>query len=138
VKTTGIITNLGMGDVIDEKQWFEAETIMALYRGRVANELTNRAVKTYGHEQLPFKRFDANATWNYMMLPGNNLSESFKVGLPQLCYTADRRPDNAGYLWDQCLLSEEFDVIIRQILLFYRQHMPVNARHHHAKHLLPW
>ena len=80
-----IITNLGKGEVIDaqlraidEEQWLEAETILAHYHDRGTDELTNRALKTFGHEQLPFKRFPANAAWYYLMLVGNNLFESFK------------------------------------------------------------
>lgn len=80
-----IITNLGVGEKIDEqliaidkKHWLEAGTILGLYHGRGADELTNRALKTFGHEQLPFKRFDPNAAWYYLMVLGNNLFESFK------------------------------------------------------------
>ena len=84
-RDTVIITNIGMGEKIDEQlraineeQWFEAETILAQYHNRGTDELTNRALKTFGHEQLPFKRFPANAAWYYLMLLGNNLFESFK------------------------------------------------------------
>ena len=80
-----IITNLGKGEPIDaqlraigEEQWLETETLLAQYHDRGTDELTNRALKTFGHEQLPFKRFTANAAWYYMMLLGNNLFESFK------------------------------------------------------------
>jgi hypothetical protein len=84
-RDTVIITNIGMGEPIDEQlikveesQWLKAETILARYHDRGTDELTNRALKTFGHEQLPFKRFPANAAWYYMMLLGNNLFESFK------------------------------------------------------------
>lgn len=80
-----IITNLGMGETIDEqlekvkaKHLVEAGAILGLYHGRGADELTNRAIKTFGHEQLPFKRFNANAAWYYLMVMGNNLFEAFK------------------------------------------------------------
>jgi hypothetical protein len=80
-----IITNLGKGEAIDaqlraigEEQWLETETLLAQYHDRGTDELTNRALKTFSHEQLPFKRFTANAAWYYMMLLGNNLFESFK------------------------------------------------------------
>jgi hypothetical protein len=80
-----IITNLGMGEKIDEQlkaigaeHWLEAGTILGLYHERGTDELANRALKTFGHEQLPFKRFDANAAWYYMMVLGNNLFEAFK------------------------------------------------------------
>jgi hypothetical protein len=84
-RDTVIITNIGKGEAIDgqlkaneEEQWFKAETILARYHDRGTDELTNRALKTFGHEQLPFKRFPANAAWYYLMLLGNNLFESFK------------------------------------------------------------
>ena len=80
-----IITNLGMGETIDEqlekvkaKHLVEAGAILGLYHGRGADELTNRAIKTFGYEQLPFKRFNANAAWYYLMVMGNNLFEAFK------------------------------------------------------------
>lgn len=80
-----IITNIGKGEAIDgqlkaieEEQWLKAETILAQYHNRGTDELTNRALKTFGHEQLPFKRFPANAAWYYLMLLGNNIFESFK------------------------------------------------------------
>jgi len=74
-----------MGEAIDEQlikvkeeEWLEAETILVRYHDRGTDELTNRALKTFGHEQLPFKRFSANVAWYYLMLIGNNLFESFK------------------------------------------------------------
>ena len=85
-----IITNIGKGEAIDDQlraidkeEWFEAETILVNYHDRGTDELTNRALKTFGHEQLPFKRFPANAAWNYLMLLGNNLFESFKEDLTE-------------------------------------------------------
>lgn len=80
-----IITNLGMGEPIDaqlkaikEDAWLEAETILALYHDRGTDELTNRALKSFGHEQLPFKRFNANAAWYFMMVLSHNVFEAFK------------------------------------------------------------
>jgi hypothetical protein len=63
---------------VKAKHWLEAGAILGLYHGRDADELTNRALKTFGHEQLPCKRFDANAAWYSLMLLGNNLFEAFK------------------------------------------------------------
>ncbi len=84
-RDTVIITNLGMGEPIDAQlrktgrtPWLKAGTILALYHDRGTDELTNRALKTFGHEQLPFKRFNANAAWYFMMVLGNNLFEAFK------------------------------------------------------------
>jgi hypothetical protein len=39
-----------------------AHAIVAVYHGRGSDELTNRALKDFGHEQLPFKQFTANAS----------------------------------------------------------------------------
>ena len=84
-RDTVIITNLGMGEPIDQQlrnigreQWLAAGSILELYHDRGTDERTNRALKTFGHEQLPFKRFNANAAWYFMMVLGNNLFEAFK------------------------------------------------------------
>jgi hypothetical protein len=84
-RDTVIITNIGMGESIDEQlkaagrdSWFEAGALLALYHDRGTDELANRALKTFGHEQLPFKRFNANAAWYYLMVLANNLFEAFK------------------------------------------------------------
>jgi len=55
-----------------------AHTILAEYHQRGADELANRALKNFGHEQLPFKRFAANTAWYYMMCVSHNLFEAFK------------------------------------------------------------
>jgi len=80
-----VITNIGMDQDIDEQlkesghaEWLEAETILAGYHDRGADELANRALKTFGYEQLPFKRFSSNAVWYYMMVLGHNMFEAFK------------------------------------------------------------
>ena len=85
-----IITNLGMGGAIDnqlrqaaEEQRIHAHRILAFYHGRGKDELANRALKNFAHEQLPFKKFDANAAWYYLMLVGNNLFEAFKEDVSQ-------------------------------------------------------
>ncbi len=43
-----------------------------------SDERASRALKDFGHEQLPFKRFAPNAAWYYMMLIVHFLIESFK------------------------------------------------------------
>jgi len=82
---TVIITNLGQGQPIDEllKQagadfYLESQAVIACYHERGSDELANRALKDFGHEQLPFKRFAPNAAWYYTMLVGHFLLESFK------------------------------------------------------------
>ncbi len=58
-------------------------------RGR--DEQASRALKDFGHEQLPFKRFVPNAAWYYMMLIGHFLLESVKedVSAPVLSIGSD-------------------------------------------------
>ena len=80
-----IITNMGMGEKIDEQltkvgrgDLLDAGKLLGLCHDRGTDELTNRALKTFGHEQLPFKRFTANSAWYYLMVLGNNLFEAFK------------------------------------------------------------
>jgi hypothetical protein len=84
-KDSVIITNLGMGGQIDEQirqagkgHLLTAHTILAEYHQRGADELANRALKNFGHEQLPFKRFAANTAWYYLMCVSHNLFEAFK------------------------------------------------------------
>ena len=95
---TVIITNIGCGQQIDEwlkaakaAEYLSADAIVACYHNRGSDELVNRALKDFGHEQLPFKRFNPNAAWYYMMLLGHFLFETFKedVGSPVIsvgCY----------------------------------------------------
>lgn len=88
---TVIITNIGQGQPIDDllknagaAGYLEAAGIVACYHERGNDELANRALKDFGHEQLPFKRFNPNAAWYYSMLLGHFLMETFKedVGTP--------------------------------------------------------
>jgi hypothetical protein len=82
---TVIITNIGQGQAIDRflkdagaAPYMTTHRLVACYHERGSDELANRAIKDFGHEQLPFKRFAANAAWYYMMLVGHFLLESFK------------------------------------------------------------
>lgn len=83
---TVIITNLGLGGRIDEllekagltSKYLSASSIVAGYHVRGSDELVNRALKDFGHEQLPFTRFTPNAAWYYMLLISLFLFESFK------------------------------------------------------------
>ena len=88
---TVIVTNIGQGQTVDmmlkrakADEYLTADGIVASYHNRGTDELANRALKDFGHEQLPFKRFNPNAAWYYMMLLGHFLFESFKedVGSP--------------------------------------------------------
>jgi len=82
---TVIYTNIGLGMEIDQmlllvgaEEYFSAEGILASYHERGCDELANRALKDFGHEQLPFLRFNANAAWYYTMLLGHFVLEAFK------------------------------------------------------------
>lgn len=82
---TIIITNIGQGQPIDAalkqagaEDYLKADGIVACYHERGSDELANRALKDFGHEQLPFKRFNPNAAWYYSMLLGHFLMECFK------------------------------------------------------------
>lgn len=94
---TVIITNIGQGQTIDwmlEKagagHYLTANGLVACYHERGSDELANRALKDFGHEQLPFKQFEANAAWYYTMLLGHFLLEAFKqdVSAPVLALGA--------------------------------------------------
>ncbi|EFK06146.1 conserved hypothetical protein [delta proteobacterium NaphS2] len=83
---TVIITNLGRGEPIDEQlkkmsaeNYLEAHHIVGCYHERGTDELANRALKDFGQEQLPFKRFNPNAAWYYSMVLGHFLMETFKI-----------------------------------------------------------
>ena len=82
---TVLVTNLGMGDAIDDTllkadrtDWFDPQTIIAGYHGRGSDELVHRALKDFGFEQMPFKRFSSNAAFYYTMLVSFFLFETFK------------------------------------------------------------
>jgi hypothetical protein len=82
---TIIVTNIGQGQAIDRflkdvgaLGYLTANGLVACYHERGSDELANRAIKDFGHEQLPFKRFAPNADWYYTMLVGHFLLESSK------------------------------------------------------------
>jgi len=82
---TVLYTNLGMGMEVDSslqkaglKNWFFDETIVEGYHVRGASELVNRALKDFGTEKLPFKRFESNSAFYYFMLIAFNLFQSFQ------------------------------------------------------------
>ena len=83
---TLIYTNLGMGQEIDHQlnalnkgNNIATEGCIKLYHGRGRNELVNRAFKDFGFQELPFKRFAANAAVYYLMLLSFFLFECFKI-----------------------------------------------------------
>ena len=83
---TIIYTNLGMGDVIDRRleacgrsDLFTPQALIQSYHERGSDELVNRALKDFGFEQLPFKRFGHNAAFYYTMIIAFFLYEAFKL-----------------------------------------------------------
>jgi len=104
-------TNLGRGETIDElladvglSHYAGIQEIVDMAHERGADELVHREIKDFGAEQLPFKRFESNTAFFYMMLLSFNLVEAFKEDvsrdvIPQVCYaTTFRRRfiDTAG------------------------------------------
>ena len=82
---TVLYTNIGMGGVIDsqlsrigKEKLMTPEGIIEAYHGRGCDELIHRALKDFGSEELPFKRFHQNSAFYYTMLIGFFLYESFK------------------------------------------------------------
>jgi hypothetical protein len=80
-----IVTNLGIEPKVSENwsseqraYWLSAASIIASHHGRGAEELPHRALKDFGFEQLPFKRFSQNAGVYYCMLLAFFLHECFK------------------------------------------------------------
>ena len=82
---TILYTNLGRGQKIDEQlleaghgYLLKAEKVIECAHGRGRDELIHRALKDFGHEELPFKRFAPNAAYYYCMVLAFFLFESFK------------------------------------------------------------
>ena len=82
---SSIITNIGQGQAIDgmlkkarAMDYMATQGLVACYHERGSDELANRALKDFEHEQLPFKRYAPNAAWYYTMLVGHFLLEFFK------------------------------------------------------------
>jgi hypothetical protein len=82
---TILYTNLGMGQKIDEflceaghEELLKAEKVIECAHSRGRDELIHRALKDFGHEELPFKRFAPNAAYYYTMLLAFFLYETFK------------------------------------------------------------
>lgn len=80
-----IYTNLGLGDVIDERlretghaELLQAERVIELCHGRGRDELVHRRFKELASERLPFRRFEPNAALYYTMLVAYFLAETFK------------------------------------------------------------
>lgn len=100
---TLLYTNLGMGRPIDKSlikanraDMLPSQAIIAAYHGRGSDELVFRSLKDFGFEQLPFKRFAANAAFYYTMLVAFFLCETFKQdvcspAVEPVCYATTLR-----------------------------------------------
>jgi hypothetical protein len=80
-----LYTNLGMGQRIDDQlrnacygHLLNAESIIAEAHGRGGDELVHRALKDFGSQVLPFKRFAPNAAFYFTLLVAFFLFETFK------------------------------------------------------------
>jgi len=80
-----LYTNLGTGGLVDRRLeeagregMLRPGQVIECYHGRGRDELVHRALKDFGTEQLPFRRFDPNAAFFYVMLTAFNLQETFK------------------------------------------------------------
>jgi len=80
-----ILTNLGVTPAVlahasgeARAHWTQPATLIASHHRRGADELPHRGLKDFGFEELPFKRFPANAAFYYCMLIAFFLSETFK------------------------------------------------------------
>jgi hypothetical protein len=77
------VTNLRSGTVTEDmpeevRRLTDASEIVGMYHRRGASELVFRALKDFGTERMPFKRFAPNAAFYYMMLIAFFLFETFK------------------------------------------------------------
>jgi hypothetical protein len=83
---TIIYTNLGMGGAVDQRlkacgrsDLLAPQALIQSYHERGSDELVNRALKDFGFEQMPFKRFSQNAAFYYTMIIAFFLYEAFKL-----------------------------------------------------------
>jgi len=82
---TVLYTNLGQGGPVDDllrkagrPEWTTPERIIEIHHTRGRDELVHRALKDFRAEQLPFRRFQANAAFYYTVLVAFFLFETFK------------------------------------------------------------
>ena len=80
-----LYTNLGIGLQIDQQlrdasygHLLNTESIIGSAHGRGSDELVHRALKDFGSQVLPFKRFAPNAAFYYTLLVAFFLYECFK------------------------------------------------------------
>jgi hypothetical protein len=92
-------TNLGEGDPLDQKlkaigkgDWLTTTGVVNLAHGRGRDELRHRALKEFGTEKLPFKRFEPNTAFYYTMILAFNLMEAFKRDVTKESISPDVYP----------------------------------------------
>src|SRR5258705_13963939 len=80
-----MLTNLVSGEPVLERMpravreyWEGDSSFIYHHHQRGADELPHRALKEFGSEQLPFKRFAANRAYYYLMVVSFFLFETFK------------------------------------------------------------
>lgn len=80
-----IVTNMGSCSTLwaavpEENRvvHYETSRIINQHHTKGADELTHRAIKCFGFEQLPFKKFAANTALYYLMVIAYNMLEAFK------------------------------------------------------------
>lgn len=82
---TIIYTNIGVDEEITNSlveagygDYLQPQGLIETFHGRGADELVNRALKDFGTEKMPFKKFTPNAAFYYVMLVAFFLYEAFK------------------------------------------------------------
>jgi len=80
-----IITNIGINEKVLENctperkaYWLNLTSVIGSYHQCGADELAHRGLKDFGFEQLPFKGFNSNMAFYYIMLISFFLFETFK------------------------------------------------------------
>jgi hypothetical protein len=85
-----IYTNIGMNNEItssileahkSDETLISPQAIINAYHFRARDELVNRALKNFGTEHLPFKRFASNTAFYYLMCISFFLFEAFKYDI---------------------------------------------------------
>jgi hypothetical protein len=92
---TVIYTNLGTDNQLNQQlialkqqALIEDSAVLESYHQRGLDELTNRGLKDFHAEQVPFKRFESNMFWYFMILISFALLENFKEAIA--CPLVDR------------------------------------------------
>lgn len=62
----------------EQQRWLSSQALMESYHQRGSDELPHRALKDFGTQQLPLKRFNQNRAYYYLMLVAFFLFECYK------------------------------------------------------------